>query len=210
MSREYRFDRTRRIVEDGVIAIVRAAGAEEAERLGETLLEGGVGVLEVSLTTPGATTAIERLASRHPRALIGAGTVLDAPSAAAATLAGAAFLVSPSLAPEVIRSGHRYGAPVLAGVLTPSEIEAALASGADLLKLFPAGALTPGYLREVRAPFPQAPIVPTGGIDSTNAAAWLEAGAVALGVGGALADDPAELTKLRAALAAYRDNPNPR
>ncbi|MBB4662816.1 bifunctional 4-hydroxy-2-oxoglutarate aldolase/2-dehydro-3-deoxy-phosphogluconate aldolase [Conexibacter arvalis] len=189
MSGTYRWEATARIARRRVVAIVRAATAAEAEAVADALVDGGLDVVEVSLTTPGALGAIERLAVRHPDALVGAGTVLDATSARLATLAGARFLVAPSLDREVVATGHRYGAPVLPGVQTPNEIVAALSAGADLVKLFPAAQLGPAHLRAVRAALPQAPIVPTGGVDAANAGEWLAAGAVALGVGGSLTRD---------------------
>jgi len=197
MTDDYCFARTTRIVRGRLIAIVRAANAQEAEALGESLLAEGLDVVEVALTTPGALQAVERLSARHPDALVGAGTVLDAASARLALLAGARFLVSPSLAAEVLVTAHRYGAPVLCGAQTPTEIEAALSAGADLVKLFPANQLGPDYLRAVRAALPQAPIVPTGGIDAANAAAWLDAGAVALAVGDALTRESSQRARLR-------------
>lgn len=189
MTSVYRWEATARIAQRRIVAIVRTARAEEAEAIGDAVIGAGIDVLEVALTTPGALGAIERLAARHPDALVGAGTVLDATSARVAVLAGARFLVAPSLDLEVIATGHRYGAPVLPGVQTPTEIAAALSAGADLVKLFPAAQLGPDYLRAVRAALPQAPIVPTGGIDAGNAGDWLAAGAVALGIGGVLTRD---------------------
>jgi 2-dehydro-3-deoxyphosphogluconate aldolase/(4S)-4-hydroxy-2-oxoglutarate aldolase len=182
----YRWEVASRIARGRVIAIVRSASAEEAETISRTLVGAGIDALEISLTTPGALGAIERLAGDLPDALIGAGTVLDGPSARAAILAGARFLVAPSLPVEVIEMGHRYGAVVAPGCQTPTEIERALSAGADFVKLFPAGQLGPGYLRAVLAALPQAPVIPTGGIDAANAPEWLGAGAVCLGVGGSL------------------------
>ncbi|MCW3003609.1 MAG: 2-dehydro-3-deoxyphosphogluconate aldolase/4-hydroxy-2-oxoglutarate aldolase [Conexibacter sp.] len=191
MSHTYRWEITRRIVARRVMAIVRSDSAAEAEEISDALLLAGLDVLEVSLTTPGALGAIERLAARHPGALIGAGTVLDAPTARSAVLAGARFLVAPSFCEEVLRTGHRYGAVVAPGCQTPTEIEAAVSAGADLVKLFPAGQFGPGYVSAVRAALPQAPIMATGGVGAANAREWLDAGAVALGVGGALTRDAA-------------------
>jgi 2-dehydro-3-deoxyphosphogluconate aldolase/(4S)-4-hydroxy-2-oxoglutarate aldolase len=202
MTDHYRWDITARIVQRRVMAIVRSASAAEAEEVADALLHAGLDVLEVSLTTPGALGAIERLCARHPSALVGAGTVLDAPSARSAVLAGARFLVAPSLSEEVIRIGHRYGAAVAPGCQTPTEIEAALSAGADLVKLFPAGQLGPGYVRAVRAALPQAPIMATGGVGADNAAEWLQAGAVALGVGGSLTRDAASAPQRAAELLA--------
>lgn len=188
----WRWEASARIAQRKVVAIVRAQEAAVAESVGDAVIEAGLDVLEVPLTTPDALGAIERLTRRHPQALIGAGTVLDATSARLAILAGARFLVSPSLHADVLATGHRYGAAVLPGVQTPTEVMQALEAGADLIKLFPADEHTPGYVKAIRAALPQAPIVPTGGVDAANARAWLDAGAVALGVGGTLTRDPAQ------------------
>lgn len=198
----YRWEASARIAERRLVAIVRHAETSVAEQVGDTVIEAGLDVLEVPLTTPDALGAIERLTRRHPGALIGAGTVLDATSARLAILAGARFLVSPSLHPEVLQTGHRYGAAVLPGVQTPTEVVQALEAGADLIKLFPADEHAPGYLKAIRAALPQAPIVPTGGIGAANARAWLDAGAVALGVGGSLTREPASAGATAAALLA--------
>jgi 2-dehydro-3-deoxyphosphogluconate aldolase / (4S)-4-hydroxy-2-oxoglutarate aldolase len=204
----YRWQIAARIAETGIVAIVRSASARDAEEISRTLAGAGIDALEVSLTTPGALGAIERLANDLPEALIGAGTVLDGPTARAAILAGARFLVAPSLQAEVIEMGHRYGVAVAPGCQTPTEIERALSAGADLVKLFPADQLGPDYLRAVLAALPQAPVIPTGGIDASNAAEWLDAGAVGLGVGGALTRDaaaaPARAAELLDAVARAR------
>lgn len=189
-TERFRWQISERIARRRIVAIVRTETGADAEEIGDAVIGGGLDVLEVALTTPGALIAIERLSVRHPNALIGAGTVLDAPSARQAVLAGARFLVSPSLSAEVIATAHRYGAVALPGVQTPTEIVSALEAGADMVKLFPADEHRPGYLRAIRAALPQAPMVPTGGIDASNAAEWLRAGAVAVGVGGALTRDP--------------------
>lgn len=200
----FRWEVSARIAERRAIAIVRTAQAADAEPIADAVIEAGLDVLEIPLTAPGALAAIERLAARHPRALIGAGTVLDATSARLAVLAGARFLVSPALDRETIATGHRYGAAVLPGAQTPTEVEAALSAGADLIKLFPADEHRPAYVRAICAALPQAPLVPTGGIDAANAAGWLAAGAAAVGVGGAFTRDPAQAgeraTELLAAL----------
>lgn len=198
----WRWETSARIAQRRLVAIVRADDAAVAEQVGDDVIEAGLDVLEVPLTTPDALGAIERLSRRHPGALIGAGTVLDATSARLAVLAGARFLVSPSLSRDVIETGHRYGAAVLPGVQTPTEVVAALEAGADLIKLFPADEHTPGYIRAIRAALPQAALVPTGGIGAGNAAEWLAAGAVAVGVGGALTREPARAGELAAALLA--------
>jgi 2-dehydro-3-deoxyphosphogluconate aldolase/(4S)-4-hydroxy-2-oxoglutarate aldolase len=173
-----------------VVAIIRSATAEHAVRVGAEIIGAGLPVVEVSLTTPGGLDAIRSLSEVEDGRLIGAGTVLDETTARLAILAGAKFLVCPTVVPEVIATGNRYGVPVLPGAQTPTEIVRALELGAALVKLFPAAHLGPDYLRGVRAALPQVGFVPTGGVDAGNAADWLAAGAVALGVGGALTADP--------------------
>jgi 2-dehydro-3-deoxyphosphogluconate aldolase / (4S)-4-hydroxy-2-oxoglutarate aldolase len=143
--------------------------------------------VEVSLTTPGALAVIEDLTNDAPTStLIGAGTVLDAESARMAIDAGARFLVSPSFDRRMVATAHRYGVASIPGAATPTEIVDALNAGADLLKIFPASNLSPAWIRAVLAALPQAPLVPTGGIGLDDAHDWLDAGAVAVGIGSAL------------------------
>jgi len=174
------------------IGIVRAGSASEATSIGKALISGGLPVVEVAYTTPGASSAIAALRAECPDAIVGAGTVLDGAAAFAAVSAGAQFLVSPAVAGDVLRAGGRYGLPVLPGAATPSEIHLAMELGADMVKLFPAGSLGVEFMRSVAAAMPQVPFVPTGGVTADNALDWLDAGAVAVGVGGALTrGDPA-------------------
>ncbi|MFJ2740266.1 bifunctional 4-hydroxy-2-oxoglutarate aldolase/2-dehydro-3-deoxy-phosphogluconate aldolase [Streptomyces sp. NPDC087440] len=182
----YRWELVRAVTEQRVFGIVRSAGPEDAVAAATQVLDAGLHAVEVSLTTPRALTAVAHLAETRPEALIGAGTVIDGAAARAAVEAGARFLVSPSLHPEVIRTGHRYGVPVFPGVATPTEMVRALEEGADGLKLFPASAVSPSWLRDVRAALPQAPVIPTGGVTIDNAPEWISAGAVACGMGSAL------------------------
>ena len=190
---------TSTIAEARVVGIIRTADAEEAVQAARAVAAGGIDVLEVALTTRDGLEAIREL--RADGVLLGAGTVLDAATARLACLAGARFLVTPAVLPEVIEAGHAYGVPVLPGAATPTEILAALRAGADLVKVFPAGQLGPGFVRAVRAALPQAPLVPTGGVDAGNAAQWLAAGAVAVGCGGALTRGSLEdMTKAAVAL----------
>ncbi|MGW7351814.1 bifunctional 4-hydroxy-2-oxoglutarate aldolase/2-dehydro-3-deoxy-phosphogluconate aldolase [Streptomyces sp. NPDC054784] len=185
----YRWEITRAALEQRVVAIVRADSYERATTLADTLLRGGITCLEISLTTPFALEAVGTLQRETgDDAVIGAGTVLDAAAARMAVDAGARFLVSPSLDAEVIRTGHRYGVPVFPGVATPGEIVTALELGADALKLFPASAVSPGWIRDVRAALPQAALVPTGGVTPETAPDWIAAGAVACGMGAALSE----------------------
>ncbi|SES16344.1 2-dehydro-3-deoxyphosphogluconate aldolase / (4S)-4-hydroxy-2-oxoglutarate aldolase [Lentzea xinjiangensis] len=189
----YRYEITRAVVRQGIIAIVRTADASSAVGAAVPLLEAGLTALELPLTNPGALDAIRELRSRHPAAVIGAGSVLDEASAVAAVRAGAQFLVAPNLEAAVIRAGHRYGAAVLPGAGTVSEVVRALEAGADAVKVFPAPA--PRWVRDVLAVLPHAPLVPTGGVAPADVPAWLEAGAVACGVGSALSRTPIEELK---------------
>ncbi len=181
-----------RVAERRCIGIIRAAGADEAITAGRALIDGGVTLVEVACTTPDATAAISALRSACPSATVGAGTVLDAAAAFAAVRAGAQFLVSPLVAGDVLRTGHRHGVAVFPGACTPTEISTAMELGADAVKLFPAASLGIGFLRAVAAALPQVPFIPTGGITAEDAPRWLEAGALAVGVGGHLTSgDPA-------------------
>ena len=172
-----------------LVAIVRGTSAEASLATVLTLAAEGVRLIEVSLTTPGATSVIERARKEAgPGTLIGAGTVLTAGEAARVAEAGAEFVVTPGLGPGVTASIER-GLPVLAGALTPSEVIAATQAGAAGVKLFPASHGGPAYLRALRDPFPAVPFVPVGGVDADAAGQYLAAGAVAVGVGSPLAGD---------------------
>lgn len=196
----YRWEITRAALAQRVFAIVRGETYDQASATADTLLSAGITSLEISLTTPFALEAVTTLTRElGDDAVIGAGTVLDATSARMAVDAGARFLVSPSLDAEVIRTGHRYGVPVFPGVATPTEMVQALELGADALKLFAASAHTPGWLRDVRAALPQAPLMPTGGVSVESAPEWITAGAVAVGMGAALSEGDRDTVAKRAA-----------
>jgi 2-dehydro-3-deoxyphosphogluconate aldolase/(4S)-4-hydroxy-2-oxoglutarate aldolase len=158
----------------------------------DVLADSGLTVLEVSLTTPGALDVIRDALRRHPKLLIGAGTVLDEASARLAVQAGAQFLVSPTLNPDVLRTAHRYGLVALPGAATPTEVVAALELGADLVKLFPASSHGPRAVADLLQALPQAPLVPTGGISAAGAVDYVRAGAVAVGMGGSLSEGSPE------------------
>ena len=193
-----------RITGTGVVAIVRLDSADALERVADAIQAGGVDVIEFTMTTPGALGILELAARKFGgRVVLGAGTVLDPESARAAILAGAQFIVSPSLKRETIELCHRYGVVAVPGVLSPTEIVTALEWGADLIKVFPASLGGPEYIKAVRAPLPQAPLVPTGGVELENAANYIRAGAVAVAVGSSLvnkklvgAGDFARMTEL--------------
>ena len=173
-----------------VVAILRAENADRAEAVVDVLVGAGVRSLELTLTTKGALDVVERLAARVPAEVeIGVGTVLTAADVDRSVDAGARFVVSPSVAPEVIAAALRRRIASYPGAFTPTEITAAWTAGASAVKLFPAGQLGPAYLKDVRAPLPDIPLVPTGGVDVASVGAWLAAGAVAVGMGGPLIGD---------------------
>ncbi len=186
----YRYEIMRAAVRQGIIAIIRTRDTESAIKAAVPLLDAGLTSLELPLTNPGALEAIQHLRQSYPDATIGAGSVLDEASAVLAIRAGAQFLVAPNVEPSVIRTGHRHGAAVLPGAATVTEIVQALEAGADAVKVFPAP--TPQWIKDVRAVLPHAPLVPTGGVTPADVPAWLEAGAVACGLGSALARTPIE------------------
>lgn len=176
-----------RIRAQGLIAIVRAPDADPLIPIAEALHAGGVEVIEFTLTVPGALEALPHArATLPPQVVLGVGTVLDAESARAAILAGAQFIVTPTLDERVIRLCNRYGIPVIPGAFTPTEILRAWEWGGDLIKVFPASVAGPEYCRAIHGPLPHIPLVPVGGITLDNAADYLRAGAVAVGVGGNL------------------------
>ncbi|MEU6082735.1 bifunctional 4-hydroxy-2-oxoglutarate aldolase/2-dehydro-3-deoxy-phosphogluconate aldolase [Streptomyces sp. NPDC047108] len=185
----YRWEITRAVLAQRVFAIIRTGSYDEAAAAADTLISGGIRALEISLTTPFALEVVTTLSREvGDEALIGAGTVLDAPSARMAIDAGARFLVSPSLDADVIRTAHRYGVPIFPGVATPTEIVRAMELGADAIKVFPASDHGPRWISDVRAALPQAPLLPTGGVTVEDAPDWIAAGAAAVGMGSALSE----------------------
>ena len=182
-----------KIREVGLVPVLRADSEEEALEIAYALEAGGVTVLEVTMTVPGAVDAIRRLANEAgDRILVGAGTVLDPETARACMLAGAQFIVSPSLNVKTIEICRRYSIAVFPGGLTPTEIVTAWEAGADAVKVFPCSAVGGAkYLKAIKAPLPQIELIPTGGVSWATAAEFLEAGAIALGVGGDLVDNKA-------------------
>lgn len=182
-----------RIEEVGVVPVVRAASAEEAMQVIEAIRVGGVPVLEITMTVPRAVRVIEQVADRYGNeVVVGAGTVLDAETARACILAGANFVVGPSLNVEMIELCRRYSIAVMPGALTPTEVVTAWQAGADVVKVFPCGALGGAkYLRALKAPLPQIEMIPTGGVSLSTAAEFIHAGAFALGVGADLVDTKA-------------------
>jgi 2-dehydro-3-deoxyphosphogluconate aldolase/(4S)-4-hydroxy-2-oxoglutarate aldolase len=181
-----------RVRATGIIAILRHTDSTRALESAEALLAGGVEVVEVTLNTAGAFEMISAL-SRHfgERAVIGAGTVLDADQALMSIESGAQFLVSPHTDSGVVEIADSMGCPVVPGAFTPTEIVRAWRLGADLVKVFPVGSVGPRYIRDIRAPLPDVPLVPTGGVTLDNAAEFIAAGAHALGLGSDLVNPSA-------------------
>jgi len=180
---------TARIEREGIVAVIRLESADVLAGVVDALAGGGVRVIEVTMTVPGAIAAIGRLASSvADDVLIGAGTVLDPETARQAIDAGARFVVSPVFRPATIAACHALDVPAIPGCYTPTEILNAWEAGADIVKVFPANGLGPSFLKDVRAPLPQVKLMPTGGVSIANVGDWLRAGAVAVGVGGALVD----------------------
>jgi 2-dehydro-3-deoxyphosphogluconate aldolase/(4S)-4-hydroxy-2-oxoglutarate aldolase len=186
-------DVLKRIRDIGLIPVVRAESADQAMRAVEAIKAGGVGVLEVTMTVPGAIGVIEKLAAAYgAEALIGAGTVLDPETARACIQAGAQFIVSPALNEETITFCRDNDVAVFPGALTPTEVVRAWNAGADAVKVFPAGAVGgASYLKALKAPLPQIELIPTGGVSLKTAADFIKAGAMALGVGADLVDPKA-------------------
>jgi 2-dehydro-3-deoxyphosphogluconate aldolase/(4S)-4-hydroxy-2-oxoglutarate aldolase len=175
--------------EIGLVPVLRAESEEQALGIASAIAAGGVTVLEITMTVPGAIRVMSRLTKERPDILVGAGTVLDAETARMCMLEGAQFVVSPALNLKTIEMCHRYSIPVLPGALTPTEVVTAWQAGADVIKVFPASALGGAkYLKSLKAPLPQVEMIPTGGVSLATAKEFLEAGSFALGVGADLVD----------------------
>jgi 2-dehydro-3-deoxyphosphogluconate aldolase/(4S)-4-hydroxy-2-oxoglutarate aldolase len=182
-----------RIAAEGLIPLIRAASASDAVQAALAIKEGGAGFIEVTMTVPGAIDVIRELDRQcGDEVIIGAGTILDVEAGRAALLAGARFLVTPGLCLPLVELARHYSAPVILGAMTPTEILAAWTAGADLVKVFPVAQLGgPAYIKAIRGPLPHIPTVPSGGVNLQNAAAFIEAGAAAVGAGGELVDGKA-------------------
>ena len=178
-----------RILDCGVVAVVRARDGGQLVQVVRALIDGGVLAVEITFTVPNALDVIRHAAAElGDRAIIGAGTVLDAETARAALLAGAHFVVSPVVKLDVIQLCRRYDKVVMPGAFTPTEVLTAWEAGADVVKVFPADVLGPAYFKALRGPLPQVRVMPTGGVDLTTGRAFLEAGVCCLGVGTSLVD----------------------
>jgi 2-dehydro-3-deoxyphosphogluconate aldolase/(4S)-4-hydroxy-2-oxoglutarate aldolase len=189
VSKELRDGIVRQIADGGVVAVIRLQDGSKLRAVVNALARGGITALEVTMTVPRAIELIAEIApSLPPGFLLGAGTVVDPDTARAAVKAGARYIVSPVFRPAVIEASHAAGAAAMPGCFSPTEILAAWDAGADVVKVFPATALGPAYFKDLKGPMPQVRLMPTGGVSLENAAEWIRAGAVAVGVGGALVD----------------------
>ncbi|WP_410767890.1 bifunctional 2-keto-4-hydroxyglutarate aldolase/2-keto-3-deoxy-6-phosphogluconate aldolase [Fontibacillus sp. BL9] len=186
-----------KIVEEGVVAVLRGDTPEQVVEMADQAIAGGIKVIEVTMTVPFALQAIETLSrkyawdSKDPAsfAIIGVGTVLDPETARAAILSGAQFVVGPCLNRETVMLCNRYRIPVMPGAMTIKEIQESLELGADIVKLFPGNLYDPSMIKAIKGPLPQANIMPTGGVSLDNLGDWIKAGAVAVGIGSDLTND---------------------
>lgn len=173
----------------GAVAVVRLASPAQLDLAVDAVVAGGIRAIEITLTTPGAIEALASLAARLPAdVMLGAGSVFTTAQADAALAAGATFVVSPIVQPALVATVHAHDALAILGGVTPTELWTAWQAGADVVKLFPADTLGPKYVAAVRGPMPALPLLPTGGVTPTNAGEWIRAGAMAVGLGGALVD----------------------
>lgn len=183
-----KMDNLKRIEETGIVAVVRAENPEGALKIADAVKAGGIQAIEITMTVPGAVDVIKELAETYTNneILIGAGSVLDAETARACILAGAEYIVGPTLDEETIKLCNRYQKPVMPGAMSVTEVKKAMDAGADVVKVFPATLFGPKIVKAIKGPIPQAPLLPTGGVNVDNVADWIKAGSFAVGVGSAL------------------------
>ena len=189
MSKE---SQLRQVLDCGIVAVIRSPDSQQLVEVARALADGGVSVVEITLSVPNALEVLRQVRQAlGERVLLGAGTVLDAETARAVLLAGAEYIVAPTLNLDVIRLCQRYDKLVMPGAFTPTEILTAWEAGADIVKVFPADVVGPAFFKALRGPLPQVRLMPTGGVDLNTAAAFLKAGACCLGVGGQLVEPKA-------------------
>jgi 2-dehydro-3-deoxyphosphogluconate aldolase/(4S)-4-hydroxy-2-oxoglutarate aldolase len=203
-----RHDDLQRTLDLGIVAIIRAPSGEQLVEVSQALLDGGIDVIEVTFTVPGVLDIISQVRKKlGDRILLGAGTVLDAESARAAMLAGAEFIVTPAVRPDVIEVCQRYDKLVMCGAFTPTEILHGWELGSDIVKVFPADIAGPSYLKAIHGPFPQIRLLPTGGVNLDTLATFVKAGACAVGLGSSLVEKDAlqsrDMNRIRTLAAAY-------
>jgi 2-dehydro-3-deoxyphosphogluconate aldolase/(4S)-4-hydroxy-2-oxoglutarate aldolase len=189
MSKE---SQLRQVLDCGIVAVVRSPDSQQLVEVARALADGGVSVVEITMSVPNALDVLRQVRQvLGARVLLGAGTVLDPETARAVLLAGAEFIVAPTLNLEVIRLCQRYDKLVMPGAFSPTEVLSAWEAGADIVKVFPADVVGPAYFKALQGPLPQIRLMPTGGVDLNTAAAFLKAGACCLGVGGQLVEPKA-------------------
>ncbi len=182
-------DQLRQVLDTGIVAVVRSQDSEQLVEVVRALADGGVTVVEITMSVPGALDVVRAArAALGDRVLLGAGTILDPETCRLAILAGAEYIVAPTLNFDVIRMCRRYDKLVMPGAFTPTEILAAWEAGADIVKVFPADVVGPAFFKALKGPLPQVRVMPTGGVDLTTAASFLKAGACCLGIGGQLVE----------------------
>jgi len=181
-------EEARRLIEEiGIVPVIRASSSREARLAADAVAKGGIPIVEITLTVPGAVQVIAELVKAMPEVLVGAGTVLNQDLALQCVEAGAQFLVTPGFQKKTVEVAHKFDLLIMAGALTPTEVMAAWEAGVDFVKIFPCSNLGgPTYIKALKGPLPQVPMVPTGGVNLENAADYIRAGAAALGVGGEL------------------------
>ena len=193
-----------RMKQEGIVAVVRAENKEKGEKVIDAIVKGGINFIEITMTVPGAVDIIKELSEKYKadeKIVIGAGTVLDPETARMVILAGAQFVVSPSLNPDTVRLCNRYRVPVMPGIMNVKEAVEALELGVDILKVFPGNAFGPSIISAFKGPLPQAQFMPTGGVAVDNVDKWFKAGVVAVGTGsnltaGAKTGDYEAVTKM--------------
>ncbi|NLK98818.1 bifunctional 4-hydroxy-2-oxoglutarate aldolase/2-dehydro-3-deoxy-phosphogluconate aldolase [Defluviitalea saccharophila] len=178
----------KKIMDVGIVAVVRAENEEKAEKIAQACIEGGIPAIEVTFTVPRADRVIESLKSKFTKdeLIVGAGTVLDSETARVAILAGAEYIVSPGFDLETAKLCNRYQIPYMPGCMTITEMVRAMEAGADVIKVFPGNAFGPDFIKAIKGPLPQAVLMPTGGVSLDNVDQWIKNGCVAVGVGGEL------------------------
>jgi 2-dehydro-3-deoxyphosphogluconate aldolase/(4S)-4-hydroxy-2-oxoglutarate aldolase len=177
-----------RIRDCGIVAVVRAESSDQARRISDACLEGGVAAVEITFTVPGAHKVIEQLAATYSSGemILGAGTVMDPDTARIAILSGAQYVVSPYLNIDTVKLCNRYRIPVMPGAMTIKEVVEGMEAGADIIKIFPGELFGPRIIKAIKGPLPQAQLMPTGGVDLDNVQEWIKAGAAAVGAGSSL------------------------
>jgi len=187
---KYKFELLEQLKTNGIVAVIRAESRGQALKIVDFAYQGGIKAIEITMTIPGAIDAIKDISSKFStELLIGAGTILDSETARLAILAGAEFIVSPHLDIEIIKTANRYQKVVIPGAMTVREVILSMEHGADVVKIFPSGLFGPEIIKAIKGPLPQAPLMPTGGINLNNLQEWFKAGVFCVGVGSSLTKD---------------------